>query len=127
MFHYTNAQQSFRSIRPVVKKVLNSPCSATNTHTRGSREYRLFTIREHQLSVLLIQRATVPHMDKWALPGKFVDLTEDLIFTSMVKPSFNSRADSSSLLKPGLLVGCNLFKQAPEQLTTECKTASKCR
>jgi len=38
----------------------------------------VFTIRENQLSVLLIQRATAPHKGKWALPGKFLDSTEDL-------------------------------------------------
>jgi len=38
----------------------------------------VFTIRDDQLSVLLIQRATTPHKGKWALPGKFLDLSEDL-------------------------------------------------
>ena len=31
-----------------------------------------------QLKVLLIQRARAPHKDKWALPGGFVEKTEDL-------------------------------------------------
>jgi len=38
----------------------------------------VFTIRDNQLSLLLIQRAIVPHKGRWALPGKFVDIDEDL-------------------------------------------------
>lgn len=38
----------------------------------------VFTIRDKQLELLLIQRAVSPHKGRWALPGRFVDLAEDL-------------------------------------------------
>ena len=38
----------------------------------------VFTIRDDQLSLLLIQRTSTPHKGKWALPGSFVDIAEDL-------------------------------------------------
>lgn len=38
----------------------------------------LFTFYENDLKVLLIQRNHEPFADKWALPGGFVDMDEDL-------------------------------------------------
>lgn len=38
----------------------------------------MFTIRDGALCVLLIERADDPHRGKWALPGGFVDIDEDL-------------------------------------------------
>ncbi len=38
----------------------------------------IFTIRDDQLKLLLIRRAGEPYQGKWALPGGFVALDEDL-------------------------------------------------
>ncbi len=38
----------------------------------------LFTFRDNALQVLLIQRTNEPYKDRWALPGGFVDMDEDL-------------------------------------------------
>lgn len=38
----------------------------------------VFTTRDSHLMVVLIQRANHPHRGKWALPGGFVDIDEDL-------------------------------------------------
>ncbi len=38
----------------------------------------IFTIRDEQLQVLLIERGMPPFEGDWALPGGFVDLSEDL-------------------------------------------------
>ena len=38
----------------------------------------IFTIRDNQLKLLLIRRACKPYQGKWALPGGFVDMNEDL-------------------------------------------------
>ena len=38
----------------------------------------LFTFHEEQLKVLLIQRSHDPYAQKWALPGGFVEMDEDL-------------------------------------------------
>ena len=38
----------------------------------------IFTIRDEQLKLLLIRRACKPYMGKWALPGGFVNINEDL-------------------------------------------------
>lgn len=38
----------------------------------------LFTLQDDALKVLLIRRALDPHKGKWALPGGFVEIDEDL-------------------------------------------------
>jgi len=38
----------------------------------------IFTIRDNQLKLLLIRRAYKPYQGKWALPGGFVNMNEDL-------------------------------------------------
>ena len=38
----------------------------------------IFTIRDAQLKLLLIRRAGEPYLGKWALPGGFVEMDEDL-------------------------------------------------
>ena len=38
----------------------------------------LLTVRHGRLCVLLVERANHPHQGKWALPGGFVDIEEDL-------------------------------------------------
>jgi len=38
----------------------------------------VFTILDKQLKLLLIKRAVAPHKGKWALPGGFVNIDEDL-------------------------------------------------
>jgi len=38
----------------------------------------IFTIRKKKLEVLLIQRGTEPYKDKWAIPGGFIRLSENL-------------------------------------------------
>ncbi len=38
----------------------------------------IFTIRDAQLKLLLIRRAGEPYRGKWALPGGFVEMDEDL-------------------------------------------------
>lgn len=38
----------------------------------------VFTLKDEQLQVLLIQRANPPYKGYWALPGGFVDIDESL-------------------------------------------------
>lgn len=38
----------------------------------------ILTLREHELSVLLVQRDEEPHRGSWALPGGFITAQEDL-------------------------------------------------
>lgn len=47
-------------------------------HPAVSTDVVLFTLQDQQLKVLLIQRANDPYKDRWALPGGFVEIDEDL-------------------------------------------------
>lgn len=44
----------------------------------GTVDLTIFTIRNNQLSVLLVKRKGHPFKGKWALPGGFVDVSESL-------------------------------------------------
>lgn len=44
----------------------------------GTVDLAIFTIRNNQLSILLVKRGGHPHKGKWALPGGFVDVKESL-------------------------------------------------
>jgi len=47
-------------------------------HPAVTTDVVIFTIRDEQLKLLLIKRAGTPYKGKWALPGGFVHLDEDL-------------------------------------------------
>ncbi len=47
-------------------------------HPAVTTDVVVFTIRQQKLEVLLIRRKNEPYKDKWALPGGFVDIDEDL-------------------------------------------------
>ena len=47
-------------------------------HPAVTVDVAVFTRQNNQLKLLLIQRAIDPHKGKWALPGGFVDIDEDL-------------------------------------------------
>lgn len=47
-------------------------------HPAVTTDVVLFTIRDEDLQVLLIQRANPPFREMWALPGGFLDMEEDL-------------------------------------------------
>ncbi len=47
-------------------------------HPAVTTDIVIFTIKEEQLNVLLIRRASEPHKDGWALPGGFVEIDEGL-------------------------------------------------
>jgi len=47
-------------------------------HPAVTTDIVIFTIRDKQLKLLLIMRGGEPHNGKWALPGGFVQLDEDL-------------------------------------------------
>ena len=38
----------------------------------------IFTIQHNKLSVLLVKRANEPFKDRWAIPGGFIRLSENL-------------------------------------------------
>ncbi len=52
----------------------------TYEHPRPSLtvDVAIFTIRDEQLNVLLVQRAHSPFQGRWALPGGFVEMDEPL-------------------------------------------------
>ena len=47
-------------------------------HPAVTTDVVIFTIRDNQLKLLLIRRGGEPYRGKWALPGGFVQLDEDL-------------------------------------------------
>ena len=47
-------------------------------HPAVTVDVAVFTRKNNKLKLLLIQRAQDPHKGKWALPGGFVDIDEDL-------------------------------------------------
>jgi 8-oxo-dGTP diphosphatase len=47
-------------------------------HPAVTTDIVIFTVRDQQLKVLLIRRKGTPYKGKWALPGGFVDIDEDL-------------------------------------------------
>lgn len=47
-------------------------------HPAVTTDIVIFTIRRQRLELLLIRRAEKPFRDRWALPGGFVDIDEDL-------------------------------------------------
>jgi 8-oxo-dGTP diphosphatase len=47
-------------------------------HPAVTTDVVLFTLRERALSVLLIERSNTPYQGMWALPGGFLEITEDL-------------------------------------------------
>jgi ADP-ribose pyrophosphatase YjhB (NUDIX family) len=50
----------------------------THPHPAVTTDVVIFTIQNDALDVLLIRRAAPPFEDRWALPGGFVDIDEDL-------------------------------------------------
>lgn len=47
-------------------------------HPAVTVDISIFTIRDNQLKLLLIRRALEPYQGKWALPGGFINMDEDL-------------------------------------------------
>jgi 8-oxo-dGTP diphosphatase len=47
-------------------------------HPAVTTDVVIFTIRQNELQILLIQRALPPHKNQWALPGGFIQLEESL-------------------------------------------------
>jgi len=47
-------------------------------HPAVTTDIVIFTIRQDELKVLLIKRASPPHQGEWALPGGFINLDESL-------------------------------------------------
>jgi 8-oxo-dGTP diphosphatase len=47
-------------------------------HPAVTTDIVIFTVRDQQLKVLLIKRKSAPYKGKWALPGGFVGIDEDL-------------------------------------------------
>lgn len=47
-------------------------------HPAVTTDVVLFTLREERLQVLLIERGQAPFKGRWALPGGFLDIDEDL-------------------------------------------------
>ena len=47
-------------------------------HPAVTTDVAVFTIRDQQLTLLLVQRAGEPYQGMWALPGGFLEIDEDL-------------------------------------------------
>lgn len=47
-------------------------------HPAVTTDIVIFTLEENELKVLLIERSNDPYKGRWALPGGFVDIDEDL-------------------------------------------------
>ena len=47
-------------------------------HPAVTTDVVVFTIREGELAVLLIERGAEPERGRWAIPGGFIDIDEDL-------------------------------------------------
>jgi len=47
-------------------------------HPAVTTDIVIFTLEENELKVLLIERSNEPYKGRWALPGGFVDIDEDL-------------------------------------------------
>ncbi len=47
-------------------------------HPAVTVDITIFTIRDNQLKLLLIRRALDPYRGRWALPGGFINMDEDL-------------------------------------------------
>ncbi len=56
----------------------NAPYTYRHPHPAVTTDVVLFTIREGELQLLLIQRANAPYSGMWALPGGFLEIDEDL-------------------------------------------------
>ncbi|KRT54869.1 NUDIX hydrolase [endosymbiont of Ridgeia piscesae] len=56
----------------------NAPYTYRHPHPAVTTDVVLFTIREGELQLLLIQRANAPYSGMWALPGGFLEINEDL-------------------------------------------------
>ncbi len=55
------------------------PYSYHYPHPAVTTDVVLFTIQDERLEVLLIRRGSEPFKGRWALPGGFVDIDEDLL------------------------------------------------
>jgi 8-oxo-dGTP diphosphatase len=47
-------------------------------HPAVTTDVAVFALRDRQLQLLLIRRAQEPYKDRWALPGGFLEIDEDL-------------------------------------------------
>lgn len=57
---------------------MTGPFSYPYPHPAVTTDIVVFTIRDQQLKLLLIQRKGPPHEGMWALPGGFLEIDEDL-------------------------------------------------
>jgi 8-oxo-dGTP diphosphatase len=57
---------------------MTGPFSYPHPHPAVTTDIVVFTIRDQQLKLLLIQRKAPPYEGMWALPGGFLEIDEDL-------------------------------------------------